>query len=101
MKNTRYVVIFGIAAILFVLSWPSVDNYLVSLDTNWYVSPNAMQSNNTGEVADEDAVATGDEAGSGAMLSGDVVATGAVISGDVASTGTDLTTGEAEVVTGA
>ncbi len=78
MKNTWYVILFGIAAILLVMSWPTIDDYLDSMDTNWYVSPNAGK---------KDMPATD---------TGATVETGAVV-----DTGTAVATGSAETETGA
>lgn len=80
MKYTWYVILFGIAAILLVLSWPTVDQYLTDMDTNWYVSPNAGKAMvETGAVA---------ETGTAEVATGAVVETGAVAeTGAVVETG--------------
>ncbi len=92
MKNTWYVILFGIAAILLVMSWPTIDDYLDSMDTNWYVTPNAGKN-------DMPATDTGAVVETGTVDTGAVVATGTTDTGTVAEAAVEVVA-EAAAATG-
>ncbi len=93
MNNTWYVILFGIAAVLLVMSWPTIDDYLDSMDTNWYVSPNAGKN-------DKPATDTGATVETGAVVdTGAAVASGTTDTGAAVEAAVEVVA-EAAVATG-